>query len=59
MSGAKKQNAATERFVTSLGAAALLHPKNATVLFIQELIRNNGLKPTVQHYSHMLEWLPK
>lgn len=59
MSGAKKQNAATERFVTSLGAAALLHPKDPTVLYLQELVKNNGLKPVVQHYSHMLEWLPK
>ena len=59
MSGVKKQDAATERFVARLGAAALLHPKNATVLFIQELIKNNNLKAAVQHYSHMLEWLPK
>ena len=59
MSGAKKQDAATERFVACLGAAALLYPKDATVVFIQELVRNNGLKAAVHHYSHMLEWLPK
>lgn len=42
-----------------LSAAALLHPEDATVLFIRELINRNGLKTVVQHYSHMLEWLPK
>ena len=59
MSSIKKQDAATERFVARLGAAALLHPRNLTVLFVQELIKNNGLKAVVRHYSHMLEWLPK
>lgn len=59
VSGANKQDAAVERFVARLSAAALLHPEDATVLFIRELINRNGLKTAVQHYSHMLEWLPK
>ena len=59
MSGAKKQDAATERFMQCFLAAKLLHPRNATVLFIQDLLRHNRDYQVASHYSHMLEWLPK
>lgn len=59
MSSAKKQDAATKRFVARLGAAALLHPNDAIVVCIQALIKGNGLKAAVRHYSHMLDWLPE
>ena len=59
MSGVKKQGVRKQRFIALFGAAALLHPKNPTVLFLKEMLNHRGLEKTVKYYYDMLAWLPK